>query len=281
MCFFTLSGKGWAGSGVVVMSGSQSIRFLKYISILLTLLLVFSCSAQITPVQTITQDSNGKTLSSSTEYKVTTYQSGVPTEAIVFKDLKSAQQKVSSYLQFENYYNYYPKGTFLFAILSQMEQDSWKLGAPETKYVTLNTLTNTQSNNQTSTSASTSTSSGTQDLINNGINPTETPYPTAVCTFLVNQANLCTEDKVTALTGIVSVAVIGGITAAVVSSVNRQATTTADEQNKKNAWQMLAATAKGAASGGPSCQCNSAIQSSPPYCTGAGMCQCGSPNCPP
>ena len=258
MCFFTLSGKGWAGSGVVVMSGSQSIRFLKYISILLTLLLVFSCSAQITPVQTITQDSNGKTLSSSTEYKVTTYQSGVPTEAIVFKDLKSAQQKVSSYLQFENYYNYYPKGTFLFAILSQMEQDSWKLGAPETKYVTLNTLTNTQSNNQTS---------GQQDISSTGNSATQTPLPQSVCNMMIN--GQCNPNTVTAVTAVVATAVIGGITAGVVTAVNNQAQQQQQEQQKKqDLWNILLTQQK--SGGGSSCQCVS--QGSPNYC--------GSPPCP-
>lgn len=53
------------------MSKNINIRLVKHISILMTLLLVFGCSSAITPVQTITQDSSGKTLSTTTEYRVT------------------------------------------------------------------------------------------------------------------------------------------------------------------------------------------------------------------
>ena len=91
------------------MSRTINIRLVKHISILMTLLLVFGCSSAITPVQTITKDSSGKTLSSTTEYKVTLQQGSIFTgpigspETLTFKDLPSAQSQVASFYKMEQF----------------------------------------------------------------------------------------------------------------------------------------------------------------------------------
>ena len=269
------------------MSRSINIRLVKHISILMTLLVLFGCGG-ITPVQTITQDSSGKTLSTTTEYKVeppsnfflaSLFFRGATT--VTFKDLPSAQQHVASMWRMEEL-NKAALGNIAatgnannpyawFQYFSDFNQGLQLLqpGPTETKVVTVNSPTNTQSNIQTSVQ---------QDITSTGNSATQTPLPQSVCNMMIN--GQCNPNTVTAVTAVVATAVIGGITAGVVTAVNNQAQQAQQEQNSKNLWAIVAATAKGAASG-PSCQCQSATVTSPPYCTGAGICICGTQNCPP
>jgi hypothetical protein len=256
------------------MSRTINIRLVKHISILMTLLLVFGCgSAAITPVQTITKDSSGKTLSTNTEYKVTQYQLDIP-ETFTFKDLQSAQSHVASFYRMEqvnkqalnnitnsgNANNPYAWQEY-FLFFNQGLQ-LLQPGPTETKVVTVNSPTNTQSDKQTSVQ---------QDITSTGNSATQTPLPQSVCNMMIN--GQCNPNTVTAVTAVVATAVIGGITAGVVTAVNNQAQQQQQEQQKKqDLWSILATTAKGAASG-PSCQCQSATIQNPPYCTG-NPCSC-------
>lgn len=73
------------------------------------------------------------------------------------------------------------------------------------------------------TSSHNITNSVTQDIISTGNTPTQLSVPMSVCSFLVNNQNVCTETNVTTATAIISVAVLGGIIAAVTTAVNNEA----------------------------------------------------------
>lgn len=266
------------------MSRTINFRLVKHISILMTLLLVFGCNSAITPVQTITQDSSGKTLSTTTEYKVTLQNispGGVTSQTSTFKDLQSAQSQVASFYKMEQFnketlnniansgHANDPSVWYQYFYFFNYGLQKLQPGPTETKVVTVNSLTNSQSNKQTSFQ---------QDLLSTDNTAKQTPLPVTMCTMTVNTR--CDTNTVTGFTAALAVAAMGGIITGVVTTVNNQAQKAQQEQKNKDLWSIVATTAKGAASG-PSCQCNSAIQASPPYCTGAGICQCGAPNCPP
>jgi hypothetical protein len=262
------------------MSRTINNRLVKHISILMTLLLVFGCSSAITPVQTITKDSSGKTLSSTTEYKVTLQQGSIFTgpigspETLTFKDLPSAQSQVASFYKMEQFNKEAlnniansgrandPSVWYQYFLFFNYGLEKLQPGPTETKVVTVNSPTNTQSDKQTSVQ---------QDIASTGNTATQTPLPQSVCNMMIN--GQCNPNTVTAVTAVVATAVIGGITAGVVTAVNNQAQQQQQEQQKKqDLWSILATTAKGAASG-PSCQCQSATIQNPPYCTG-NPCSC-------
>lgn len=177
---------------------------------------------------------------------------GGSSETLTFKDLPSAQSQVASFYKMEQFNkealnNIANSGrandpsvwTGYFYYFNQGLQ-KLQPGPTETKVVTVNSPTNTQSNKQTSVQ---------QDITSTGNSATQTPLPQSVCNMMVN--GQCNPNTVTAVTAVVATAVIGGITAGVVTAVNNQAQQQQQEQQKKqDLWNVLLTQQK---SGGSNC----------------------------
>jgi len=251
------------------MSNKNSKSF--YLKLFLIVAAVWSLIGcySIQPTTTVVQDSRGNTLSSNTIYTV----KNEDNEIASFNTLQEAQYKV---LGLNN-------SQWTAAGNTQFDRNYWFWQWSQITPLPVNTVyKKTPEPTKTSTNNGNKTTSVTQDITSTGNSATPTPLPMSACYMMVNMQ--CNPNTVTAVTAVVATAVIGGITAGVISSVNSSAQKAQQEQKNKDLWSIVATTAKGAAQGaasGPSCQCNSAIQASPPYCTGAGICQCGAPNCPP
>lgn len=71
-----------------------------------------------------------------------------------------------------------------------------------------------------------------QDITSTGNSATQTPLPQSVCNMMIN--GQCNPNTVTAVTAVVATAVIGGITAGVVTAVNNQAQQQQQEQQQNN-----------------------------------------------
>lgn len=96
--------------------------------------------------------------------------------------------------------------------------------------------------------ATTTQTSVQQDISSTGNSATQTPLPQSVCNMMIN--GQCNPNTVTTVTAVVATAVIGGITAGVVTAVNNQAQQQQQEQQKNNDLLTILAIQNGQKSSG-------------------------------
>lgn len=102
-----------------------------------------------------------------------------------------------------------------------------------------------------STPIPTPTMSVQQDIASTGNSSTQTPLPQSACNMMIN--GQCNPTTVTAVTAVAATAVIGGITAGVVSAVNNQAQKQQEQQKKQDVWNILLTQQKSSSSGNGAC----------------------------
>lgn len=197
--FPALSGKRWAESGVRVMSDRKSRNFYVQIFFVITFGLLISGCNDVYRQTTNYYNSDGKLTSTETKYVANTdtlYERQRETKHATL------EEAVARVRQVQPSYNIEKEG---------VRTKIYDIRSPETKL---------------------QTSSVEQDILSTGNTPAQIPVPLAACNFLFNNNNVCTNTNVTTATAIVSVAVLGGIIAGVLTAVNNKANS--NEQRQKD-----------------------------------------------
>jgi len=252
---------------------------LRILTALFVTLTITGC-AVITPIQTIYQDSSGRTLRTETEYKVSLQRNifSSPQDEYTFKDLSSAQTKVANFYGFTEMNNYILQNAnssiqsqkqagintqeqevsfwFEFSMLFNKQLELLKPQPTQTKTVVLNTKSS--SNNKDVSSTASQQTSIQQDITSTGNNATQEPLPQTVCNMAIN--GRCDTNTVAGVTAAVAVGVIGGITAGVVTAVNNQASRNAEEEKKNNLLSTIAIINAQKSGGGGGSTCTASQQ---------------------
>lgn len=214
--------------------------YFKMFFIFAALLSLIGC-ATIQPVQTITYDSNGKKISDKTVYQVNWNSPQLNVTVNTYDNLAAAQAATDDVNVTWNSAN----RSMMTASGNAGLMPIWAAWAKIPKPTQVNEIHLTPS--VTASSSTSLNTSITQDIASTGNSTTQTPLPQSVCNMMIN--GQCNPNTVTAVTAVATTAVIGGITAGVITAVNNQAQQQQQQQQKNNDLMTILAIQNGQKSG--------------------------------